>query len=228
MSVQTALPETNNLRPVTADLFASAAQELSFAPGLVVRSFLIRSEEGNLLLNASEGALGSAEAIEGLGGVKALWLGHWHEGLTGAQAIADRFGAPVVVHQADREEAEKKVTIAETFDGARRIRSDLEAIPIPGHTPGSTAYLWHGPEARCLFTADSLYVKNGALRGVLLDSSDREAFLASLARLREIEFDLLIPWVAEKGAAVAISYTPQAFRRDLEEIVARIEAGGRG
>lgn len=228
MNLQAALPETESLDPVTADLFASSPQELGFAPGLVVRSFLIRSDGGNLLLNASEGALRNARTIEEHGGVTALWLGHWHEGLTGAQAIADRFKVPVVVHQDDREEAEKRVAITETFNDARRIRSNLEAIPIPGHTPGSTAYLWHGPEARCLFTADSLYVKDGILQAALLDSSDRQALLASLGRLRGIEFDLLVPWVADKGAAVATAYGPQAFRKDLDTVVARIAAGVSG
>jgi hypothetical protein len=79
-----------------------------------------------------------------------------------------------------------------------------------------------------MFTADSLYVKAGELRGGLLDSSDATAFLASLSRLRDIEFDLLIPWVALKGAPVAAPYTPQAFRRDLDAVISRIEAGGDG
>jgi len=228
VTVQTASPETEALDPLTTALFASAPQELGFAPGMVVRSFLVRSDGGNLLLNASEGVLRNAAAIDGLGGADALWLGHWHEGLTGAQAIADRLGTPVIVHQADSEEAEKKVAIAETFEDSRQIRPDLDAIHIPGHTPGSVAYLWHGPDARCLFTDDSLYVKDGELRGVLLDSSDREAFLTSLRRLRDVEFDLLVPWVALKGAPVATPYTPQAFRRDLDAVISRIAAGGDG
>lgn len=228
MNTQTAPAELDGLERITAGLFATAGQELGFAPGMVVRSFLIRGDEGNLLLNASEGALQSAEAIDRLGGVTGLWLGHWHEALTGAQRIADRLSTPVIVHQADREEAAKKVRIAETFDGAREVTGDLEAIPIPGHTPGSVAYLWHGPEARCLFTADSLYVKDGKLRGGLLDSSDREAFLASLRHLRDVEFDLLVPWVAVKGDPAATPYSPQAFRGDLDAVIARIEAAGEG
>lgn len=228
MIVRTASPGMEALEPVTTNLFASAPQELGFAPGMVVRSFLIRGEDGNLLLNASEGVLRNADAVDGLGGVEALWLGHWHEGLTGAQAIADRFRTPVIVHEADREEAEKKVLIAEAFDGTRQIRRDLEAVLIPGHTPGSVAYLWHGPDARCLFTADSLYLEDGGLRGGLLDSSDRQAFLASLSRLKDIRFDLLVPWVAPKDAPVATPYTPQAFRRDLDAVISRVEAGGNG
>jgi glyoxylase-like metal-dependent hydrolase (beta-lactamase superfamily II) len=195
---------------------------------MVVRSFLIPGDS-NLLINAGEGALESAEAIDELGGVDALWLGHWHEALTGARAIAERFKAPVMVHEADRAMAEEKeVPVHETIDGPRRISVDLEAIPIPGHTEGSVAYLWNGPDARCLFTADSLYMKNGKLCSALLESSDREAILASLARLRDIEIDLLVPWVAEKGAAAATPYRTKEFRSDLDTVIGRIEAGGDG
>ncbi|MGF1619105.1 MAG: hypothetical protein ACFCUR_00655 [Rhodomicrobiaceae bacterium] len=118
--------------------------------------------------------------------------------------------------------------IASESASPRRISGDLEAIPIPGHTEGSVAYLWNGPDARCLFTADSLYMKDGQLRGALLESSDREAFLASLARLRDTEIDLLVPWVAQKGAAAATPYNTKEFRRNLDAVIARIEAGGDG
>ena len=228
MFTEMKLPERETLEELTADLFASAPQTLGFAPSMVVRSFLLCRRDGNLLLNASEGALESADEIERLGGAGALWLGHGHEASTGAAAIAERLKTPVVAHAADREDAAKAVAIAETFDGPRQIGSDLKAIPIPGHTPGSAAYLWHGPEARCLFTADSLYVKAGELRGALLESSDREAYLESLARLREIEFDLLVPWVAEKGAPPATAYEPARFRGEIDAVVARIEKGADG
>jgi hypothetical protein len=46
VNVRLASPETEALDPVTTYLFASAPQELSFAPDMVVRSFLIRSDSG--------------------------------------------------------------------------------------------------------------------------------------------------------------------------------------
>lgn len=227
MTLHTDSASVAGLTELTSGLFSSAPQILDFAPEMVVRSFLIRGS-GNLLINASQGAIESAGAIAESGRVDALWLGHWHEAITGAKAIADRFQTRVIIHEADREEAEKNVRVDETFDGPCRIRDDLQAIPIPGHTPGSVAYLWHGPDARCLFTADSLYIRNGELRGGLLESSDRLAFLESIGRLRSIEIDLLVPWVAHKDTLPATPYTPQTFRRDLDALIARIDAGGDG
>lgn len=216
------------LETVTADLLAGDPRDLGFAPGMVVRAFLLRGAGGNVLVNASDGILGNAEAVEAAGGATSLWLGHWHEAMLGAQAVADRFGVPVHIHEADREQAAKRVTITGTFDGAGEIAPDLRAIPMPGHTPGSSAYLWHGPEARCLFTADSLYVSDGELRGVLLGDSDRAAFLDSLRRLRDVEFDLLVPWVAPKGAPIATPFTREGFVRSIDAVIGRVTAGGDG
>ncbi|MFQ8431983.1 MBL fold metallo-hydrolase [Amaricoccus sp. W119] len=216
------------LEPVTAHLLAGDPLELGFAPGMVVRSFLLRGADGNVLVNASDGILRNGEAVEAAGGATALWLGHWHEAMLGAGAIAKRFGTPVHVHQADHEEAAKRVAVAGTFDGPKQIAPDLRAIPIPGHTPGSTAYLWRGPEARCLFTADSLYVSEGELRGVLLGDSDRGTFLDSLRRLREVEFDLLVPWVARAGAPIATPFTRDGFARSIDAVIGRVTAGADG
>ncbi len=77
MILQKASPSTTGLVELTNGLFATAGQELSFAPEMVVRSFLIAGD-GNVLINASEGALESAEAIDKLGGVDALWLEQIH------------------------------------------------------------------------------------------------------------------------------------------------------
>lgn len=60
------------------------------------------------------------------------------------------------------------------------------------------------------------------------ESSDREAILSSLARFRDVEIDLLVPWVAQKGAAAAPPYKMKEFYRDLDTVIARIEAGGDG
>lgn len=56
----------------------------------------------------------------------------------------------------DRAERGAKMPVAGTFGGREMIGKDLELIPIPGHTPGSTAYLWDAGVHRFLFTGDSV------------------------------------------------------------------------
>ena len=46
---------------------------------------------------------------------------------------------------------------------------DFEVIPIPGHTSGATAYLWDGGGHRCLFTGDTLYLREGEWVAAVLE-----------------------------------------------------------
>ena len=39
-------------------------------------------------------------------------------------------------------------------------------IPIPGHTPGSTAFLWDGGRHRFLCTGDSVWLDQAIIRRV--------------------------------------------------------------
>jgi glyoxylase-like metal-dependent hydrolase (beta-lactamase superfamily II) len=62
-------------------------------------------------------------------------------------------------------------------------------IPIPGHTSGSTAFLWDTGQHRCLFSADTVYVRWTAGRGgpwhAMTDKADaRRRIDAIIDRLR--------------------------------------------
>ncbi|MFF3751538.1 MBL fold metallo-hydrolase [Streptomyces sp. NPDC002018] len=81
----------------------------------------------------------------------------------------------------------------ETFDGRRVLRpvpGSPEAVPLPGHTPGSTAYLF--PRHGAVFTGDALITHDGltGARGPRLIcrafTHDSAAALASLDRLAEL------------------------------------------
>ena len=151
-------------------LTPSSPQPLSFAPDTHVRAYKLARDAGDVVIYAT------ATAGE-LEGAERQYLGHWHEA-----AVADGAAqaAPVFVHDGDRAEAEAhELPVSGGFTLRHEFEDDLEAIPIPGHTPGSTAYLWHDGERRYLFTADSVYLgEGGEWRGALLDSSDRDAYLS--------------------------------------------------
>lgn len=78
---------------------------------------------------------------------------------------------------------------------------DFAAIPIPGHTPGATAHLWEGGGHRMLFTGDSVFLDDGEWVAAVLGSSDRARRVESLGRIRELDFDVLVPWAATGGQA---------------------------
>ncbi len=202
-----------------ATLTPSPPLSLPFAPSLQVRSFLLPREQGNLLVYGTDG-LGAAF---GDAGVTRHYLGHGHE----AMFTADPLGAPVFVHDADRALVGDALPLRATFSRRHTLDDDFEAIPIPGHTPGSTAYLWNDGERRHLFTADSIYLgEGGEWIAAVLESSDRAAYLESLERLRELEFDALVPWAASAGEPWHAATDPVDSRRRIDAIIERVRAGG--
>lgn len=213
------------MHEIVPGLYASEPQPLIFAPDTLIRAFLIRGADGNTLVYANDRIAEEADEIKALGGLRRHVLGHWHEASMGAADIAEQLGAPVLCHEADRAKAEEDVPIAETFDQRRALADDLEAIPIPGHTRGSTAYLWAGPEHRCLFTTDSLLVGERGWYAVVLGESNRKTYAESLRMLRDLDFDLLVPWGASQGAEPATPVDRDTARREIDAVIARLESG---
>ena len=202
-------------------LYASAPEPLPFAPSLHVRAFVLQREAGNALIYSVSGFDATAPAIEDLGGVSRHYLNHRHE----AMFASERVGAPLFVHEAERESVERAYRVRGTFSRRHVLDGDLEVIPTPGHTSGATAYLWDSGEHRYLFTGDTIYLSEGELIAAVLDSSDREAYIESLGLLRELDFDVLVPWAATAGQPwYALTDKVDAQRR-IDEIRARIRRG---
>lgn len=60
----------------------------------------------------------------------------------------------------------------------------------------------------------------------MLGSSDREAYLESLELIRELEFDVLVPWAASAGMP-EFAHTDRAdTRRRIDAIMSRVRGGG--
>jgi glyoxylase-like metal-dependent hydrolase (beta-lactamase superfamily II) len=195
----------------------SAPHPLPFATDLDIRAFVLPREAGNLMVYAAPTAAPDVE-------IARHYLNHWHE----AAFIGDDGPvAPLHVHEADRGPVEERdIVVAGTFSERVVLDGDFELIPTPGHTPGATAFLWDSGERRYLFTGDSIYLHEGEWIAAVLDSSDRAAYLDTLALLREVEFDVLVPWAATSGEPYFASTTPSETRRRIDAIIARLRAGG--
>ncbi|MGH3995077.1 MAG: hypothetical protein ACRDSN_21755, partial [Pseudonocardiaceae bacterium] len=120
---------------------------LPFAPSLAIRAFLLPREEGNLVVYSSDGLASAFGDFV----VERHYLNHSHE----AMFASDPIGAPVYVHEAERPEVAKSLDVRATFSRRHQLEDDFEAIPTPGHTPGTTAYLWDDGDTRYLFTGDT-------------------------------------------------------------------------
>lgn len=203
-------------------LHATPPMSPDFAPQSSVRAYLVQRPAGNVLLYASDRVSVADEAVRALGGIDRVYLSHWHEAGFGAGGI----GAPVHVAEADRARAEEHAPIAGTFRGRQALDEAIEFIPMPGHTPGSTAFLVEaGDGSRCLFTGDTLWFAPKGWKVAILPESDRAAYLGSLAMLRGLDFDVLIPSFAPSGAPFTQRLTRDKWHAGVDALVARIEAG---
>jgi glyoxylase-like metal-dependent hydrolase (beta-lactamase superfamily II) len=197
---------------------------MPFAASLVMCSFLCQRDEGNLLIYASEALETEAADIAGLGGATRHYLNHRHE----AQFISEPLASPILIHEADRDAVAPTTAAIETFSDRHRVPDDFEVIPTPGHTPGATAYLWDTGEHRVLFTGDTLLLREGEWVPAVLDSSDRTTYAASLELIRDLEFDVLAPWIATAGEPAVTCTDPADKRRRIDAALRRVTGAPRG
>jgi len=116
-------------------------------------SYLVLRPEGNVLVDSPRRSRRLLERIRSLGPVRLLFLTH-RDDVADHAFYARQLGCPRVLHAADvtgdTSAVERQLTGTESI----RLSEDLLAIPVPGHTPGSTALLFRN---RYLFSGDHLW-----------------------------------------------------------------------
>jgi Metallo-beta-lactamase superfamily len=205
-----------------AGLYASPPEALPFARSLQIRAFLLRRDAGNVLIYSAPGV--GPDTFADLGPIARAYLNHGHEASFGR----DLPGVPLFVHEADRDAVASHREVRASFSQRHMLDDDLEVIPIPGHTPGATAYLWDSGQHRMLFTGDTILLRDGAWVAAVLDSSDRDRYLESLELIRELDYDVLVPWAATAGDAYYAMTTNADTRRRVDAIIQRVHRGGDG
>ncbi len=59
----------------------------------------------------------------------------------------------------------------------------------------------------------------------MLDSSDRAAYIESLELIRELDFDVLVPWAATQGYPYYAVTSNGEARRRIDAIIERVRRG---
>jgi hypothetical protein len=78
--------------------------------------------------------------------------------------------------------------------------------------------------ARCS-PGDSIYLSQRERVAAVLESSDRERYVASLERLRDLDLDLLVPWAATEGQPFYTAADKADARRRIDAILERVRRG---
>jgi glyoxylase-like metal-dependent hydrolase (beta-lactamase superfamily II) len=141
----------------------------------------------------------AAPQISELGGIRRQYLNHWHEASAECDWVRETFQAPLYCPAADAQQVAERCHVDHTFFDRHMLDDDVEVIPTPGHTSGTTCFLWESGQHRCLFTGDTINFPRGNWIAHVLDSSDRDQYLASLELIRGLDFDAIIPSVSAAG-----------------------------
>lgn len=167
------------------------------APGLTTHAYLLVREDGNVLFY-NTGHAHELEAMAELGGVDRHYLSHRDELGESLLRIHERFGAALGGHAAERADFARLREPDILFTTRERHRGDIEIIPTPGHSPGSTCFLVHsGQGGRYLFTGDTLYLdRDGRWRAGFIPGytrpEDVPVLADSLRVLRGLQPDLVL------------------------------------
>ncbi len=168
--------------------FCGFASEQSFG----ARSYLVRRAGGNVLVDSPRAVPRLLSRIEELGGVRWMFLTHGDDVADHAK-IAKRFGCTRVMHAADVTDDTRGVEHVIDGEESTRLDDDLVAIPVPGHTQGSTMLLVRD---FALFTGDHLFATESgeelrAYRSVCWYSWERQK--RSLEKLLDLDFEWVLP-----------------------------------
>lgn len=217
------LSEVSPLDAPLGGLLATPAVRLPYQNNVLLRSYFLERPGGNVIVYNSPGVNSSAAAILDRGGAARLLINHAHEAMYGAPEL----DIPVYVHEDDRAEVAGSLPVSAVFDRRQVIDGDLEVIPTPGHTAGTTSYLWDNGDQRFLFTGDFIWIEHGEWKAVVLDAQLRDAYLESLALVRGLDFDVLVPWgTTDDGLPYAAVGTRDEIRSRVDAIIDRVRAGG--
>jgi glyoxylase-like metal-dependent hydrolase (beta-lactamase superfamily II) len=164
-------------------------------PGLTTHAYLWRRPDGNVLFY-SPATDADFDTIDGLGGVAAQYLSHLDEAGPNLARIADRFDRRLHAPAAEVDAISKHGRVDVAVDAVRSLdENDVEVLPTPGHSPGSTCYLVTARDgAKYLFTGDTMFPTGDGRWStfVVPGRGDGVAMRDSLKLLGTVQPDLVI------------------------------------
>jgi glyoxylase-like metal-dependent hydrolase (beta-lactamase superfamily II) len=177
--------------------------------------FVLRPDGSNLLVDSPRFTGKLVAAFRAAGGIGTVLLTH-RDDVADADRYAETFEAKVWIHADDRAAAPYATDVV-TGEEAVAVSGGVLAIPVPGHTHGSMAYL---VDDTYLFTGDSLAWSFGrrelvAFRAVCWYSWEEQ--IKSLRRLGQYRFE----WVLA-GHGGSTRLPAEEMHRQLLALVERM------
>ncbi|HET6677537.1 MAG TPA: MBL fold metallo-hydrolase [Nitrospira sp.] len=174
-------------------------------------SYFIRHSDGNWLIDSPRYLKHLVDALERMGGLRYIFLTH-EDDVADAARYAARFGATRIIHRADAEAMPDAEWIVDGSDSIP-LAPQFNLIPVPGHTPGSSALLY---DQQFLFTGDHLWwdPETRSLQAPQRLVWRSRAMVQSLEKLLGDQFEWVLP-----GHGDRIKLTPEEMRNQLRLLV---------
>jgi glyoxylase-like metal-dependent hydrolase (beta-lactamase superfamily II) len=103
------------------------------------------------------------------------------------------FGSKLVCHQLAEETVSQFSPVDLTFETRELHLGAIEVIPTPGHTPGSTCFLYESPHGKTyLLAGDMLFPSRGSWEALVWEDGNEAELRQSLALLRGLEPDVVL------------------------------------
>jgi hypothetical protein len=190
------------METVIPGLLASAPQPLPFAPTAWARAFLLERDRGNLLIYSVGELEAQLQAIGQRSRISRQYLNHHHE----AEIAPRRVDRPARRSRGGARAGRRQSACGNHLHGAPRPRRRLRSDPNAG-------------------THERLDMFPVAWVAAVLESSDRAKYIESLELIRELDFELLVPWNATAGQAYHAVTDRSDARRRIEAILKRVTHG---
>jgi glyoxylase-like metal-dependent hydrolase (beta-lactamase superfamily II) len=222
------------MKQLYPDLWQTAPEHpVPAYPRLTTHAYLLVRRGGNVLLYSS-GLSAEHPRIRKLGGLTHQYLSHRDEVGPALARIKEAFRSRLCCHRLEEPAAREFCPVDLTFDRREVHLDDVEVIPTPGHTSGSTCFLVRSPGARAdlreglrpnegrtyLFTGDTVFLSNGAWDTLVLQDKGGSTsdLKESVKLLRDLDPDVVIS-SASVGSISVKEMQPGAWRSAMDEVL---------
>lgn len=183
---------------------------------LMMHGFMLRHPRGNLLIGRVENPL-DQEVMADAGGVIRHYFTHWHEVADGAKRIQQRFDSALYCHSRSLGPISRVVEPDATFTRQETHFGDFHLFPTPGHTPGSSSFLYASPLGHTyLFVGDTLTRAHDRWITVLVPDSNPAELKQSLEFYRTLRPDVIL-MTTTRGHLSWMKVTLQGWLAAIDE-----------
>jgi glyoxylase-like metal-dependent hydrolase (beta-lactamase superfamily II) len=188
--------------------------EHPFGDRTITSAYLLTRSDGNVLFYATKGTDEDCDQIERLGGIARQYLSHRDEVGPHLAALKQRFGPTIYCHKLD---AAPPVDVA--FEKREVHLGNIELIPTPGHTLGSTSFHVSSPTGRhYLFTGDSIFPKGDGW-GTYVSRRERSTLASSLQLLRDLPVDVVFSSASQSEQSVREMSSEGEWRAIIDRVI---------